>query len=135
MKWGCWGHWGHWGCWGCWGHWGYWGSKAWKIKTGDFRVIQALEFSFILMFWKKYLIGVQSWNIKLNFSSFSVKGCWGQPMLLFWKMVVVPKNFLSQHSRIILKPNLTWIYLSVRANSWSPVQNKIPCSCDHKNEI
>ena len=53
MKWGCRGHWGHWGCWGCWGHWGCRGSKAWKITTEDFRVIQVLEFSFILMFWKK----------------------------------------------------------------------------------
>ena len=26
------------------------GSKAWKITIGDFRVIQVLEFSFILMF-------------------------------------------------------------------------------------
>ena len=45
MKWGCWGHWGHWGCWGCWGRWGCRGSKAWKITTGDFRVIQVLEFN------------------------------------------------------------------------------------------
>ena len=52
MKWGCWDHWGHWGCWGCWGHWGCRSSKAWKITTGDFRVIQVLEFSFILMFKK-----------------------------------------------------------------------------------
>ena len=45
MKWGCQSHWGHWGCWGC------RGSKAWKITTGDFKIIQVLEFSFILMFW------------------------------------------------------------------------------------
>ena len=86
MKWGCRGHWGHWGCWGCWGHWGYWGSKAWKITTGDFRVIQVLEFSFILMFWKNIFLGVESWNIRLNFSTFSIRGCWGQPMSFFWKL-------------------------------------------------
>ena len=57
MKWGCKGHWGHRGCWGCRGHWGCWGSKVWKITTEDFRVIQVLEFSFILMFWKKYFFG------------------------------------------------------------------------------
>ena len=34
---------------------------------------------------------VESWSIMLNFSTFSVRGCWGQSMLLFWKMVVVPK--------------------------------------------
>ena len=53
MKWGFRGHWGHWGCWGHWGHWGCSGFKARKIPTEDYRVIQASEFSFILMFWKK----------------------------------------------------------------------------------
>ena len=57
MKWGFRGHWGHGGCWGCGGHWGCRGSKVWKITTEDFRVIQILEFSFILMFWKNiYLV-------------------------------------------------------------------------------
>ena len=46
------------GCRGCWGQWGHW----------DF--------------------GVESWNLRLNYSSFSVGGCWGQQMLLFWKQVV-----------------------------------------------
>ena len=57
MKWGCWGRWGHWGCWGHWGHWGCRDFKAWKINTEDFRVIQAFEFSFIFMFWKKVFWG------------------------------------------------------------------------------
>ena len=60
MKWGCR---GHWGCWGCWGHWGCRGSRAWKITTGDFRVIQVLEFSFILMFWKNLYGG---WNHEVS---------------------------------------------------------------------
>ena len=47
-----WGHRGHWGHWGCWSNWGCRGSEAWKITTGDFRAIQVLDFSFILMFWK-----------------------------------------------------------------------------------
>ena len=33
------------------------------------------------------VILVESWNIKLNFSAFPVGGCWGQLMLLFWKLV------------------------------------------------
>ena len=57
MKWGCWGHWGLWGCCGCWGHWGCRDSKARKITTGDFRVIEVLEFSFILVFWKNIFGG------------------------------------------------------------------------------
>ena len=39
------------------------GSKAWKITTEDFRVIQVLKFFFILIF--KEI--VESWNIMLNF--------------------------------------------------------------------
>ena len=69
MKWGCKGHWGHGGCWGCGGHWGCRGSKVWKISTEDFRVIQVLEFSFILMFWKNIDL-VDSWNIILKFTTF-----------------------------------------------------------------
>ena len=34
--------------------------EAWKITTVHFRVIQVLEFSFILMFWKKYFFLVES---------------------------------------------------------------------------
>ena len=86
MKWGCKGHWGHGGCWGCGGHWGCRGSKAWKISTEDFGVIQVLEFSFILMFWKNIDL-LDSWNIMLKFTTFFVGGCWGQLMLLFWKPV------------------------------------------------
>ena len=81
MKRGCKGHSGHGGCWGCRGHSGCRGSKFWKITTKDFRVIQVLEFSFNLMFWKDIVL-VESWNIILKFSTFSVGGCWGQPMLL-----------------------------------------------------
>ena len=86
MKWGCWGHWGHLGCWGHWGHWGCRGCKAWKITPEDFKVIQAIEFSFILCFEKKFFL-VKLWNIILNLSTFSVGGCWGQPILLFWEQM------------------------------------------------
>ena len=66
MEWGCKGHWGHRGCWGCRGHWGCWGSKVWKITTEDFRVIQVLEFSFILMFGKKYFFGrIMKYHIEI----------------------------------------------------------------------
>ena len=95
MKWGCWGHWGHWGCWGHWGHWGCRGFKAWKITTEDFKFIQVFEFSFIFMFWKNLFWGVESWNIILNSSTFSVGGCWGQLMSFFWKMVDETQIFLT----------------------------------------
>ena len=44
-KWGYRGHWGHGGCWGCRGHWDHRGSKAWKITTEHFRVIQVMNLS------------------------------------------------------------------------------------------
>ena len=71
--------------WGSRGHWGCRGSKAWKSQLGSWESSRFLN-SMILMFWKKNW-GVESWNIKLNFSTFSVRDCWGQPMLLFWKLV------------------------------------------------
>ena len=57
MKWGCWGHRGHWGCWGHWGHLGCRGFKAWKITTGDFRVIQTFELALFSCFEKKFFGG------------------------------------------------------------------------------
>ena len=64
MKWGCWGHWGHRGCWGCWGHWGCRGSRAWKITTEGFRLIQVLDLSFISMFLgKKFLGGIMKYQV------------------------------------------------------------------------
>jgi hypothetical protein len=43
----------------------------------------------LALFWcfEKIFFVVESWNIKLNFSTFSVGGCWGQTVLLFWKLV------------------------------------------------
>ena len=86
MNWGCRGHWGYWGHWGCWGHWDCRGSKARNIITEVKRVIQVLEYGFILMFLKENIF-FESWNIMLNFSIFSVRGCWGHPMSLFWKLI------------------------------------------------
>ena len=48
---------GHWSYWGHWGHWGCRGFRVWNITTGDFRVIQAFEFSFIFIFWKENFLG------------------------------------------------------------------------------
>ena len=73
--------WCQWGCRGWWGQRGCRGSKAWKITTKNLKVIQVLEFWCFenKNFW------VESWNIILKFSTFSDRGCWGQPTLLFLK--------------------------------------------------
>ena len=60
-------------------------SKDWKSLlriSESSRFLIQLYFDF---FFKCFLVG--SWNIMLNFSTFSVGGCWGQPMLLFSKLV------------------------------------------------
>ena len=119
MKWGCKGHWGHGGCWGCRGHWGCRGSKVWKIITEDFRVIQVLEFSFILMFWKNIFL-FESWNIMLNFSNFSARGCWGQPMSLFQKLITEtqisnPPEPAMDHNSIKLMTLLPFIAIYFRS--------------------
>jgi hypothetical protein len=76
------GFWGQWGCRSCWGEWGWRGFKAWKITTVEFSVFQILEFNDfrtnITLFWyfeKKIL--TESWNLLLNFGTFSVGGLWG----------------------------------------------------------
>ena len=86
MIWGCKGQRGHIGCWGCRGHRGCRGFKAWKITTEDFRVIQLLNLALCCCFEEKKLFLVESWNIMLKFTTFSVRGCWSQPMLRFWKL-------------------------------------------------
>ena len=54
-------------------------SRAWKITMKDFWVIQVLEFNNLRT--SNILYFDVSKKIK---SIFSVGGCWGQPMLLFW---------------------------------------------------
>ena len=126
MKWGCRGRWGHWGCWSCRCHCGCRAYKAWKITTEDFIVIQILEFGFTLMFWKKNR-GEESWNIVWNFSALSVGGCWGQPMLFFWKLVdetqiFKPPDPTRRHNLIKL-----WILLPLRADVLFTLQCETPC--------
>ena len=58
-------------------------SKTWKITTVDFRVFQVLEFNHfrtsITLFWcfEKTNFLTESWKLMLDFSIFSVRGCWG----------------------------------------------------------
>ena len=58
----------------------------------------------------------------------SVGGWWGQSVLLFWKLVVMPKNIQSQHSKSTFKQNLTCILLFVRVNLKETFQSEIPCN-------
>ena len=103
IKWVRWGHWGHWGC---------KGFKGWKITTEDFSVIQAIDFSFISIL--KKVFWVESWNIILNFSNFSVGGCWGQLVSFFWKLVDDPlcSKIVNVQSVSAMKVARKWKCLS-----------------------
>ena len=127
MKWSCWGHWGHGGCWNHWGHWDCRGFKAWKITWG----LQSHAGSWIQLYFdflKKYFLGVESWNIRLNFSTFSVRSCWGQPMLLFWKLS--NKTQMSKPCDHAAKdmPSKFSIFLSLRAIYFRSYQYETPCT-------
>ena len=73
------------------------------------------------MFWKRKFL-VESWNVRLNFS---VGGCWGQPMLLFWELVDETQIFKPQ--KHTFRQNLTCIFLSVRAILKETFQCETPC--------
>ena len=131
MKWGCRGHWGRWGCWGCWGHWGCRDFKAWKITTEDFRVILLLEFNNQ----RTKIILTESWKFLLNFSTFSIGGCWGQSMLLFWKLVDKTQISKPQDHTDNFKHNPISIFLSVRPKLLLTFQYEIPCIIDFEIDI
>ena len=72
---------------------------------------------------------VESGNIMLNFSTFFVGGCWGQPMLLFWKLVDETKMYeppkATRHHNLLK----LLILLPVRANLLCTLQSETPCRC------
>ena len=125
-----------WGCRGWWGQWGCRGqgvtevseavevSKAWKITTEDFRVILVLEFNNL----RTKIILTESWKFLLNFSTFSIGGCWGQSMLLFWKLVDKTQISKPQDHTDNFKHNPISIFLSVRPKLLLTVQYEIPCT-------
>ena len=58
----------------------------------------------------------------------SVRGCWGQPMLLFWKLVDETQMPWPQECTDTFKQNLTCIILSVRVHSKETFQCETPCT-------
>ena len=80
----------------------------------------------ILMFWGNFFLS-ESWKPIFNSNSFSVRGCWGQPMLLFWKLVDETQISKPQKYTDTFKQNLTCIFLSVRAFLKETFQCETPC--------
>ena len=71
------------------------------------------------------------WNHEISFfnsCTFSVGGCWGQPKLHFWKLVLIIKMSTSQHFKTTFKYNLTCIFLSLRAKLKKPLCPRTPCT-------
>ena len=70
----------------------------------------------------------ESWNIILNFSTFSVRGCWGQPMSFFWKLVDETQIFLppeaTRHHNLIK----FLILLPNRADLLYTLHYETPCT-------
>ena len=58
---------------------------------------------------------------------FSVRGCWGQSRLLFWKLDDESQISKTQDHTDTFKHNLTSIFLSVRPKLLLTFQYEIPC--------
>ena len=93
------------------------------------------------MFWKKKNILTESWKPILNFSSFSLRGCWGQSILLFWKLKIQPPicldyNAHNVHPATQVPPSLS--KLTSLKNIWQictcQLFTRIICSC-HSQKI
>ena len=69
----------------------------------------------------------QKSKFSLIYGTVSVGGCWGQPMLLFWKLVDETQMPWPQEYTDTFKQNLTCIFLSVRVNLKETFQSEIPC--------
>ena len=70
----------------------------------------------------------QKSNFLLIFDPLSAGGCWGRPMLPFWKLVdetqiSTPPELTRHHNSIKL-----WILLPLRADLFPTLQYEIPCS-------
>ena len=66
-------------------------------------------------------------QISTKIGNISVRGWWGQSMLLLWKLVVIPKNIQSQDSKTTFKQNIACIFLSAGVNLKGTFQSETPC--------
>ena len=71
--------------------------------------------------------GPSKTQIFTNICTFSVGGCWGQPILLFLKTGWWNSNTKPQNFRTTFKQILVCIFLSVTVNSKVTLLYEIPC--------
>ena len=74
----------------------------------------------------------QKYKFSLISVSFSVGGCWGQNMLLFWKLVDETQIPQSQEYTDTFKQNLTCTFLSIRGNLKYTLCHEGPCRFRHR---
>ena len=103
------------------------------LRTSDSsRFLNSIIWGLYLMFWKKKSFD-RIIKIHVDFSTFSVGGCWGQPMLLFQKLVdetQMPKP--QEYTDIfILTKKLFLVGLWGLQSISNPVER--PCSMCTKN--
>ena len=70
----------------------------------------------------------QKFNFSLIFDILSIRECWGQPLLLFWKLVdetQTSKPLKPTRHHNLLK---LWILLPLRADLLCTVQYETPCT-------
>ena len=70
----------------------------------------------------------QKSNFFTDFSTFSVRGCWGQPMLLFWKLIHETQNLLPLKATRHHNSTKLLIFLPLRANSLCNLHYETPCN-------
>ena len=103
--------------------------KVQKITTEDFRVILDLELINLMtktiLFWCFKKLFWQ--NYENPFWILALRGCWGQPMLVFWKLVAETQISKPQEYTDTFRQNLTCIFLSARAILKETVQCETPC--------
>ena len=90
------------------------------------------------LFWcfEKIFFLFESWNIMLNFSNFSARGCWGQPMSLFQKLITEtqisnPPEPAMDHNSIKLMILLPFIAIYFRSFHYETPCNWFRSENDH----
>ena len=63
-----------------------------------------------------------------DFSTFSVRGCWGQLMLLFWKLIHETQNLLPPEATRHHNSTKLLIFLPLRADLLCNLHYETPCS-------
>ena len=101
----------------CCNHKGFWGLISGKSILYSYFTVRPNFF----ITWKiENMELFDNWTILVtkqffNFCTVSVRGCWGQPRLLFSKLVLITNMSTSQNFKTTFKYVLTCIFLSLRA--------------------